>query len=231
MTTSTLQGACSISAPEIEPRHQRPAQLSRCLWPTMIRSAADLARVLGDFLDGFAGDHLAAGRPAGFLQPAQAVLEHAAVLLLLALFQFDVVDAALEADEAHGRRHDGHQVQFRLAPDGQLLAVQQGLLAGFGAVIGDQDLLVHRRAPKTCRGRVARGCASIVRKARFPQSRIWAFSLRRRRQQAISPGRRPGLEVLLDASPPARRTPSPATAPPRRTAPCSTAASSNSPWT
>ena len=25
---------CSISAPEIEPRHQRAAQLSRCLCPT-----------------------------------------------------------------------------------------------------------------------------------------------------------------------------------------------------
>jgi len=31
MTTSTLQGACSIRLLEIEPRHQRAAQLSRCL--------------------------------------------------------------------------------------------------------------------------------------------------------------------------------------------------------
>lgn len=31
MTTSTLQGACSISALETEPRHQRAAHPSRCL--------------------------------------------------------------------------------------------------------------------------------------------------------------------------------------------------------
>jgi len=30
MATSTLQGACSIKALEIEPRHQRAVQLSRC---------------------------------------------------------------------------------------------------------------------------------------------------------------------------------------------------------
>src|SRR5688572_26916973 len=52
----------------------------------------DLAGVLGDFLDRFAGHNLAPAAPAGFFQPAQAVFEHAAVLLLLAFFQFDVVD-------------------------------------------------------------------------------------------------------------------------------------------
>lgn len=31
MTTSTLQGACSIRARETEPRHQRAAHPSRCL--------------------------------------------------------------------------------------------------------------------------------------------------------------------------------------------------------
>ncbi len=39
MTTSTLQCARSISAGDCEPRHQRAAQPSRCLWPTTIRSA------------------------------------------------------------------------------------------------------------------------------------------------------------------------------------------------
>ena len=42
MTTSTLQGACSMSAPEMEPRHQRAAQLSRCLWPTNIKAMVSL---------------------------------------------------------------------------------------------------------------------------------------------------------------------------------------------
>jgi hypothetical protein len=39
ITMSTLQGACSISVRVLEPRHHRAAQLSRCRWPTTIRSA------------------------------------------------------------------------------------------------------------------------------------------------------------------------------------------------
>ncbi len=46
ITTSTLQGECSIRAPEIEPRHQRAAQLSRCLWPTTTRLASTLRAYL-----------------------------------------------------------------------------------------------------------------------------------------------------------------------------------------
>jgi hypothetical protein len=90
------------------------------LWPTTIRSAAILRAYLADLVDRLARDHLAARREAGFAEAPQAVVEDAAVLLLLALLEFDVVDAALQADEAHGRRHHGHQVQLRLRPLRQL---------------------------------------------------------------------------------------------------------------
>jgi hypothetical protein len=110
---------------------------------------ADLARVLGDLVDGLAGHDLAVGAaPAHLGQAAQAVVKDAAVLLLLALLQLHVVHAAFQADEAHGRRHHGHQVQLGLAPVRQFLAVQQGRLAGIGAVVGQQDLLVHGARPQ-----------------------------------------------------------------------------------
>src|SRR6185503_4552891 len=76
----------------------------------------------------------------------QAVLEDLLVALLLLLLALGIVDSALAADEGRRRRHHRDQVKLGLAPGGHVAGIEQGLLAGLGAVVGEEYSLVHGRA-------------------------------------------------------------------------------------
>ena len=151
MTTSTLQGATSIRLFDTEPRHQRSAQLSRCLWPTTMRSAAHRLRHAHDLVDRDAGDDLAAHVQPGRAQARHALVQHRLVARLLLAVAGRAVGPGLAGDQRHRRRHHRHQVQLRLAPLADLLAVEQRALPRFGAVIGQHDGLVHGRCPPPAR--------------------------------------------------------------------------------
>jgi hypothetical protein len=111
----------------------------------------DLARVLGDLVDRLAHQHFAAGGIARVGEAVKAVVEDGAVLLFLALLQFHVVHAAFQAHEAHGGGHDGDEEELGRAPLREILAIEQGLLPGVGAVVCEQDSFVHKALP--CCGR------------------------------------------------------------------------------
>ena len=96
-----------------------------------------------------AHDHLALGRQTGIVQAPQAGVEHRLVVRLLLGFDRRAEGPGLDGHHRHRRRHNRHQMQARLAPLADLLAVEQCALPRFGAVVGEHDGLVDEGAPYT----------------------------------------------------------------------------------
>ena len=80
---------------------------------------------------------------AGVRESLHALVQAALGLLAVALLAAGVGDAALGAEEGGRRGHDGDEEELRVPPVGDLPAIEKGLLARLGAVVGEQDPLVH----------------------------------------------------------------------------------------
>src|SRR5213078_3991980 len=52
-------------------------------------------------------------------------------------------NVALASDQRRGRRHHGDEVELRIAPLRELLAVEERFLSRFRSVVRHQDALVH----------------------------------------------------------------------------------------
>src|SRR5260221_3183982 len=107
----------------------------------------DLLRVAGDLVRGIPDHELAVRSAPGSVEARQPVFEDRFEGQALLLLELAVVHIALAADKGRGRRHHGDQVEVRLALLRDLAAVEQRLLSGLGAVVGEQDSLVHGRSP------------------------------------------------------------------------------------
>ena len=105
------------------------------------------ARIAGNFTYGVARQHLALGRMPRLREVLQPLLQDGLVVGLFPLRQLGVVEAALSANKVNVMRHNRNQCQCCARPLHQSPAIQQRLLAGFGTVVSQQNLLVHVVSP------------------------------------------------------------------------------------
>ena len=142
----------------------------------------DFPRELGDGIDRFSDDHFALAGTPRFGQPVQAVGEDVVVLLLY-LFAFlgtALINTAFEPDVGAGQRHHGDEKQLRMIQLCDFLAVEQRSLARLGAVVSQQNTLVHgaphdRGVSERSRTRNEHNpCARASQQAAIPRARRMA---------------------------------------------------------
>lgn len=139
ITTSTLQGACSIKALETELRHHCAVQLLLMLMAHHDQIGPAPMGTVGDLTHRIPDDHLAAHAQTGIGQLSHTSFKDGLVASFLVFLHRSGINDSLFPHRARENRYHGNQHQFGVASLGNFMAIEQGLLPRSRTVVCQQD--------------------------------------------------------------------------------------------